>query len=139
MLAGFIPLLAGMGGNIGAQASGLVIAAVSSRDISRHDVRRVLSKEIYVSALLAVILGLITSLMGYLRGAGDSKAGIALVLGVSMSIVCVVSNVLGVVFPFAALAVGIDPAVASTPLITTVIDVLGISIYLGIALVVLGI
>ena len=137
VLAGFIPLLAGMGGNIGAQASGLVIAAVSSRDISRHDHRRVLRKELFVSIVLAVLLGLLTSLMGYLRGTGN-KGGIALVLGSSMAIVCVVSNLLGVIFPFVALAFGIDPAVASTPLITTVIDVLGISIYLGIAVVVLG-
>ena len=139
VLAAFLPLLAGLGGNIGAQASGLVIAAVSSRDISRHDHRRVLYKELFVSAVLAVLLGLVTSLMGYLRGTGDSKGGVALVLGSSMAIVCVVSNVLGVIFPFGALAFGIDPAVASTPLITTVIDVLGISIYLGIAAVVLGI
>jgi Mg/Co/Ni transporter MgtE len=139
VLAGFIPLLAGMGGNIGAQASGLVIAAVSSRDISRHDHRRVLKKETLVSFVLAGILLLVTALMGYLRGTDANKGGIALVLGSSMAVVCVVSNLLGVIFPFAALAFGIDPAVASTPLITTVIDVLGISIYLGIAVVVLGI
>jgi magnesium transporter len=139
VLAGFIPLLAGLGGNIGAQASGLVIAAVSSRDISRTDYRRVMCKELYVSALLAIILGLVTALMGYLRGVGDSKAGIALVLGSSMMVVTVVANVLGVVFPFLALAGGVDPAVASTCCVTTVIDVLGISIYLGIALLVLGI
>lgn len=108
-----------MGGNIGAQASGLVIAAVSSRDISRHEWRRVLQKEVFVSGVLAVLLGLVTALMGYLRGSGGSKGGIALVLGASMSVVCVVSNVLGVIFPFAALAFGIDPAVASTPLIVS--------------------
>ena len=45
VLAGFIPLLAGMGGNIGAQASGLVIAGTSSRDISPKDIFRVLWKE----------------------------------------------------------------------------------------------
>jgi magnesium transporter len=128
-----------MGGNIGAQASGLVIAAVSSRDIAKNDYRRVLAKEVKVSVLLAIILGLVTALMGYLRGQGDSKAGVALVLGSSMVIVCVVSDILGVVFPFLALATGVDPAVASTCCVTTVIDVLGISIYLGIALVVLGI
>jgi len=46
VLAGFIPLLAGMGGNIGAQASGLVIAGTSSRDISSKDIFRVLYKEL---------------------------------------------------------------------------------------------
>ncbi len=112
---------------------------MSSHDITKSDYRSVLSKELYVSFLIAIILGLVTSLMGYLRGTGDSKAGIALVLGSSMMVVTVVANVLGVVFPFLALATNIDPAVASTCCVTTVIDVLGISIYLGIALLVLGI
>jgi len=139
VLAGFIPLLAGMGGNIGAQATGLIISAVSSRDVARTDYLRVLKKELYVGFWLAIILGLICSVMGYIRAEEGSKGGIALVLGVSMAIVALISNVLGVLMPFGSLAVGQDPAVSSSPLITTIIDVVGISLYLVLAAVILGV
>ena len=137
VLAGFIPLLAGMGGNIGAQSSGLVIAGVSSRDISPRDVPRILIKETIVGAALAVILGVVTGIMGFIRGT-NNKAGVAQTLGFSMVAIAIISNYLGAVFPFGAIAVGVDPAVSSSPLITTVIDVLGISIYLFIAKGILG-
>jgi len=139
VLAGFIPLLAGMGGNIGAQASGLVIAGTSSRDISSKDIFRVLYKEMFVSSALAGLLGCVTAAMGYVRAHDGSKPEIAATLGCSMMVIAIISNFLGVVFPFAAIAVGIDPAVSSSPLITTVIDVLGISVYLVIARSILGI
>ena len=139
VLAGFIPLLAGMGGNIGAQSSGLVIAAVSGRDISPKDIWRVLRKELAVGGALSAILAAIVAVMGYIRANEGSKAEIAGTLGISMGVIALVSNLLGVVFPFAALRCGQDPAVSSSPLITTVIDVAGISIYLGLARVILGI
>ena len=139
VLAGFIPLLAGMGGNIGAQASGLVIAGTSSRDISSKDIFRVLYKEMFVSSALAGLLGCVTAAMGYIRAHDGSKPEIAATLGCSMMVIAIISNFLGVVFPFAAIAVGVDPAVSSSPLITTVIDVLGISVYLVIARSILGI
>jgi magnesium transporter len=121
-----------------AQASGLVISAVSSRDVARTDVWRVLRKEVFVGALIALALSLAAALMGYLRATGDAKGNIALVLATSMAVVAVISNVLGVVFPFAALSVNIDPAVSSSALTTTVIDLLGIALYFSIAYAVLG-
>lgn len=137
VLAGFIPLLAGMGGNIGAQSSGLVIAGVSSRDISPRDVPRILIKETIVGIALSIILGVVTGIMGYIRGV-NNKPGVAQTLGFSMVAIAIISNYLGAIFPFGAIAVGVDPAVSSSPLITTVIDVLGISIYLFIAKGILG-
>jgi magnesium transporter len=137
VLAGFIPLLAGMGGNIGAQSSGLVIAAVSGRDIAPKDIWRVMRKEVVVGAALSAILAGIVAVMGFIRANQGSKGEIAATLGVSMGVIALVSNLLGVLFPFAALRFGQDPAVSSSPLITTVIDVAGISIYLGLARVIL--
>ncbi len=124
-----------MGGNIGAQAAALIISAVSSRDISPRDWTRVLGKEIKVSFVLSIILGFVVALMGFIRG----KTGeLGLVIGLSMAAVAVLANILGTLLPFVALAAGIDPAVSSSPLITTVIDVLGITLYLAFAMVILG-
>lgn len=133
VLAAFIPLLAGMGGNIGAQTTGLVISAVASRDIGRMDVMYVLKKEVQVGVYISIILGLVAALMGYIRATGDSKGPVALVLGASMAVVSMLANLLGVFMPFGSLASGQDPAVSSSPLITTAIDVIGISLYLALA------
>lgn len=138
VLAGFIPLLAGMGGNIGAQTTGLVISAVASRDIARTDVMYVLKKEVWVGLWISAILGLVAALMGYIRATGDSKGPIALVIGASMAVVSLIANMLGVFMPFGSLATGQDPAVSSSPLITTAIDVIGISLYLALAQVILA-
>jgi len=91
-----------------------------------------------VSSSLAGLLGLVAAAMGYIRAEEGSKPQIAATLGASMFVIAVISNFLGVIFPFGAIAVGVDPAVSSSPLITTVIDVLGISIYLVIARSILG-
>ena len=110
---------------------------LSSRDISPRDVPRILIKETIVGIALSIILGVVTGIMGYIRGV-NNKPGVAQTLGFSMVAIAIISNYLGAIFPFGAIAVGVDPAVSSSPLITTVIDVLGISIYLFIAKGILG-
>ena len=138
-LAGIVFGIEELSRSFEAKASGLVIAGTSSRDISSKDIFRVLYKEMFVSSALAGLLGCVTAAMGYVRAHDGSKPEIAATLGCSMMVIAIISNFLGVVFPFAAIAVGIDPAVSSSPLITTVIDVLGISVYLVIARSILGI
>ena len=92
----------------------------------------------FVSSALAGLLGCVTAAMGYIRANEGSKPQIAFTLGSSMFVISMAANFLGVIFPFGAIAVGIDPAVSSSPLITTVIDVFGISVYLAIARSILG-
>jgi magnesium transporter len=125
----FMPLLLGTGGNTGSQAATLVVRALSTDDIEPGDWLRSIGKEMLVGSVLAVTMGLCTSLLGFWRG--DWK--LALVVALSMAGIVIWTNLMGTVLPFILVRLRMDPAVASSPLITSVSDVTGLIIYFLIA------
>lgn len=131
----FIPLLIGSGGNSGAQAATLMIRAISLGEVSSRDWIRIFGKEIAVGASLAVTLGALGFGLGYLRGGFD----IGLIVGASMAAIIVVTNLLGTLLPFILTKLKADPAVASGPLVTSVADMVGLSVYLATAALVMSI
>ncbi|MFA7077051.1 MAG: magnesium transporter [Syntrophomonas sp.] len=134
VLTVFIPLLLGSGGNAGAQASTLMVRAIATSDVSINEWMRVFFKELIVGLLLGLSMGIISSIFGSLRGGYE----IGLIVGLSMLTVIVAANLIGVMLPFILTKMGLDPAVASNPLITSITDVLGLVIYFAIATVVLN-
>lgn len=133
-LAFFIPLLIATGGNVGAQSATLIIRAMSLGEIRIRDWLKTSGKEMLVGMSLALALGIISSLMGFFSG--GLKIGI--ILGLSMAVVILVTNLMGAILPFILNKLKIDPAVASGPLVTSVADVIGLAIYFAIASVILG-
>lgn len=134
VLALFIPLLTGIGGNTGAQAATTVTRSLSLLEVAPRDVLRVAGKEVRTGALLGLLLGA-------LGWAGASLAygpGIGATIGLTLVAVCTLSATVGGVMPLAARACRVDPAVVSTPFITTFCDASGLIIYLSVARVVLG-
>ncbi len=136
ILFAFVPLLLGAGGNAGSQASTLVIRALVTGDIDLQDIMSTVFKEIGVGLLLGITLGAVAAGISYFRADGTSD--IALTVGLSMSIIILVANLIGMSFPFLLSKVGIDPAVASAPLIATLTDVTGLIVYFSIAVFVIG-
>lgn len=134
VLTVFIPLLLGSGGNAGAQASTLMVRAIATSDVSINEWMRVFFKELIVGLLLGLSMGIISSIFGSLRGGYE----IGLIVGLSMLTVIVAANLIGVMLPFILTKMGLDPAVASNPLITSITDVLGLVIYFAIATMVLN-
>lgn len=133
-LAFFIPMLIGTGGNTGTQAATLVIRALATDSIRMSDWLRVLWKEVRVGLLLGVTLGLIVAALGYLRVGGPE---LGLVVGVTIVAIVLWANLLGATLPFLIKRLGGDPAVVSSPMITTLVDVTGLLIYFTIASLVL--
>jgi magnesium transporter len=133
VLAFFIPLLIATGGNTGAQSSTLVLRALSTNDLQLGAWGRTLLKEMGVGILLGFTVGLLAWGLGHYRGGIE----IGLVVGVTMLAIIVVANLVGMTLPFVLARFGQDPAVASSPLITTVMDTLGLLIYFTVAHVVL--
>jgi magnesium transporter len=125
----FMPLLLGTGGNTGSQVATLVVRALSTGDIEPGDWLRGIGKEMLVGGVLAVAMGLCTALLGFWRGNWD----LALVVALSMAGIVIWTNLMGALLPFILVRVKIDPAVASSPLITSVSDVTGLIIYFVIA------
>lgn len=133
-LAVFIPLLIGTGGNSGAQAATAVVRAMALGEVRIADLPRILRRELTVGLLLGIILGGISlPVVGAIFG-WDFAGVVALTL----LAICTWASFAGGLLPVLARQVGIDPAVVSAPLISTLVDATGLVIYLLIARALLG-
>lgn len=135
VLVSFIPLLLGAGGNAGSQASTLIIRALVTNDIKIDDWLTTVGKELMVGLLLGGVLGGIGSILGYLFG--GFHFDVSMVVGLSFFIIVLFANFVGMLLPFVLSKLNIDPAVASGPLITTIVDASGMLIYVLIAITIL--
>jgi len=125
----FLPMLVASGGNAGAQASTLMVRALGTGDVKPGDWGNMLLKEFSVAAALGITMGICVSALGFWR-AGEE---VAIVVALSMLSVVVAGSLLGMLLPFVLQKFNLDPASASAPLITTMIDIIGITIYFSIA------
>lgn len=134
-LSFFIPLLIGTGGNTGAQTVSTIVRSVALGDVRLSDAWRVIAREWVSGALLGVLLGLFALAMALL---GGNPFNLALVVALSVVAICTWANTIGAVVPLVAQRFGLDPALVSAPLITTLVDATGLAIYLLIASALLG-
>jgi magnesium transporter len=139
LLALFVPLLIGTGGNAGAQASTTVTRAIAVGEIRFRDLPRVLGRELRVGALLGGMLAAVaftaaTPFLYFIQGAGVADSvRVAGVVAVSLVAVCTLAATAGALMPMLAKRIGIDPAVVSAPFITTVVDATGLVVYFLVA------
>ncbi|WP_250505188.1 magnesium transporter [Bowdeniella massiliensis] len=135
ILALFIPLLTGTGGNTGNQAATTVTRALALGDVWSKDVLAVLWREARIGFTLGAVLGA----LGF--GVATLVYGVAIgtVIGLTLLSVCTMAASIGGVMPIIAKAVGADPAVFSNPFISTFCDATGLVMYFVIAKAVLGI
>jgi len=134
-LAFFIPLLIDTGGNAGSQSATIMIRAISLGEVRADQWLRAFAKEAALGLLIGVTLGLLGLALGVVRGG----FAIGLVVMITMIVMLLLTNLLGVLLPFLLLRLGRDPAVASGPLITSVADAVGLLIYFWAAVLVLQI
>jgi magnesium transporter len=128
-LAFFIPLLIDSGGNTGAQSATIMVRAIAVGDVKLSHWFRVAGKEVFVGIALGVAMGVASGVLGIFRGGWEIGA----VVGISMIGIVLVANLIGAILPFILTRLNIDPAVASSPLITTIADVCGLLIYFSVA------
>ncbi len=134
VLALFVPLLIGTGGNTGNQAATTVTRALALGDVQPRDVGKVLLRELGVGAALGALLGILggslTSLIYEPR--------LGLIIALTLFAVCAMAATIGGVMPLVARALRVDPAVFSNPFITTFVDATGLVIYFLVAKAILG-
>lgn len=130
LLAVYVPLLISAGGNSGSQSSTMVIRGLAVGDISIRDWWRVFFRELALGITLGVSLATLGTIKVLASGQGTEMA-----LLVAVTIVCIVTMgcAVGGMMPILLHRLGVDPASSSTPFIATMVDVLGILIYLGLA------
>jgi len=125
----FLPLIIASGGNAGSQSATLMVRALATGDVQMKDWFHLWGKELAVAILLGLTMAAAVSLVGVWRGGLD----LAMVVALAMVAVVIMGAMIGVLLPFILQRFNFDPATASTPLITSVADVLGILIYFSIA------
>ena len=131
-LAAFIPVVIGMGGNIGTQSSTIVVRGIATGRIFSGNTLKVLFKEIEVGMLLGLIYGTLLGVVAHLRYM-DLTWTLGLVVGLSVGASMIIAATVGTVVPLLLKRLDIDPAIATGPFVTTSVDILGVLFYLTIA------
>lgn len=134
-LAIFMPIVAGMGGSAGTQALTLVVRGIALGEVTLRDARRLLLKELFVGFLTGVAIGGFTALVAVLW---KGSPVLGLVIGLALVINLMVACLFGVAVPLTFRKLKLDPALASSVFLTTLIDVSGFFVFLGLATLFLG-
>lgn len=135
ILAFYMPMVADTGGNVGSQAATVVVRALAIDEIELRDWWRVILKEAAVGLMLCSLLGALAFAKvlflssGMELPAGYTLSQVAWVICVALSIQTVTSTIIGAGLPVLAKSARLDPAVVSTPALTTIVDITGLIIY----------
>lgn len=141
VLTMFIPMLMDTGGNSGSQSSVTIIRALSLGDVHFDDILRVLRKELTTALLCGVTLAAVAFIK--LMTVDNLLSGgvtLTVALVVSLTLLCTVlaAKFIGATLPLIVHKIGLDPAVAASPMITTIVDAIALLVYFAIATALLG-
>ncbi len=128
----FMQVITQTGGNSGGQSATLMIRGLATGELHFRDIGKVMLKEVIVGLIMGIITGIFILLRGIILPPWVSM-GQAMIVGVSLAFVVIFSTVIGALAPLLIHKMGWDPTVMSAPLMSTVIDVCGLTIYFEIA------
>ena len=146
VLIAFIPMIMGSGGNAGGQTSVTIIRGLALEEIKMRDIFRILFKELRVSLLCGITLSIATFakmllidwlILKNITGTFPEASLVCFVVSLTLLVTIIASKLVGCVLPVLAKRLGFDPAVMASPFITTIVDVLSLLIYFGIAFAIL--
>jgi magnesium transporter len=139
-LAFFMPVVAGMGGNVGMQSSTIVVRGLAVGFLEAERARKLVVREVALGASLGLLYGVLIGLFAFWIGIDTAEPWR---LGMVVSLGCAGSMVLaafvGTCTPLGLDRLGVDPAIATGPFVTTAVDVMGLLFYFFLANVLLGI
>ena len=130
LLAVYMPIVAGMGGNAGTQTLAVVVRGLALKEIELKTAKRAIINEVIAGAINGAINGILVALVAWLWN-GSFMLGI--IVFIAMIVNLIVAGLFGAVIPLALKAIGKDPASSATVFITTATDVCGFFVFLGLA------
>lgn len=130
ILAVFLPVVAGQGGNAGAQSLAIVIRGLVMREISKQNAIKLILKEGWIGMINGIVIGVVTGLAAW---AWHGNCFLGLVIGLAMIVNLFVAGLSGAAIPITMKAIGLDPAQCSNIILTTITDVMGFLSFLGFA------
>jgi len=130
----FTPLIAAMAGNVGVQSSAIIVQGLANDNLRGSLVQRLI-KEVSLSLINGIALGILVMLFGFVVGQDQL---VSITIAISLLAVIIVSALVGTFIPIILNKQGIDPAIATGPFITTSNDIFGIFLFFYISKIVLG-
>ncbi|MCB0497785.1 MAG: magnesium transporter [Cyclobacteriaceae bacterium] len=130
IMASFIPLITATGGNVAIQSSSLVVQSLASKSAFRETAMKRLAKVILVALINGILLSLLAFTISYFRR-GDMD--VSIVVATALMSVVILASLSGTITPLVLDKMGINPAAASGPFITTMNDILGLAVYFTVA------
>lgn len=127
----FLPAIMAMGGNVGTQSATIIIRGIATGRVSDGEVGRTIFRELRVGLIMGLACGIGTGIVAAVMG---GQVALGIVVGTGMVSAMTAASMLGSMTPALMRRAGIDPAIASGPLVTTTNDIFGILIYLTTAL-----
>ena len=127
-LAVLMPIVASMGGNAGTQTLTVAVRALATKELTSTNAMRQIGKEVLVGVINGVLFAL---LMGGVAWAWFDSSTLGLVIGLAMVANMIIAGLAGATIPIALQRAGVDPAIASSVFLTTVTDVIGFLVFLG--------
>ena len=124
----FVPLVMAIGGNVGNQSAIVIIRGLTTGEIGMLETGRRMRKELWVALLLGFSLALAIFLIS---GLWFHDFRLGFVIALALVVVVINAALTGTILPFVLKRLDIDPAIATSPLITTSNDILGVLIYFG--------
>ena len=134
-LTAFIPMLTGTCGNCGAQSSATIIRGLSLGDIEFRDTFKIIFKEFRIALVCGITLGIVN--FAKLMLFDDVGAYVAIAVSFTMVMAVVFAKIVGSILPVFAKKIGFDPAVMSSPFISTIVDAVTLLIYFKVATLIL--
>ncbi|WP_418282006.1 magnesium transporter [Halorubrum sp. DTA98] len=133
ILAAYMPVVAGMGGNAGTQAMAVTVRGISLGEVSLNTGKRVIFNEVVAGAANGFITGVLVAVIAIAFSFGEFGLLLGAVIGISMVANLVIAGFFGAITPLILDRIGFDPATSATIFITTATDVLGFFVFLGLA------
>jgi magnesium transporter len=132
-LASFMPLIAAMGGNVGTQSATIIVRSLATGHLQMREWSRTMAREFSVGLLLGLCYGVVVGGFVYLLYGDQLGPYFSLVVSLGMLTSMTVAATIGAVGPFLFKRLGIDPATATAPMVTTITDLISTSTYLALA------
>jgi magnesium transporter len=131
-LTAFIPVIIGMGGNIGTQSSTIIVRGLATGRVDIGSDLKLILKEISVGIILGILYGILLGILT-LFVFKEAPSNLGLVVGISICASMMIATSIGTIVPLLLRRLDIDPAIATGPFVTTTIDILGVTLYFVIA------
>tara|TARA_B110000914_G_scaffold122402_1_gene106823 strand:- start:1491 stop:2858 length:1368 start_codon:yes stop_codon:yes gene_type:complete len=132
VLASFIPVIIGIGGNIGTQSSTIIVRGLATGRVDVANTAPLIIKEIAVGGILGALYGLLVGFASELI-TGNELENLGLVVGLSIACSMTIATAVGASVPIILQKLNFDPAISTGPFVTTAIDILGVALYFIIA------